>query len=49
MINNRIKGVGSVAKLDAHFKVDYKNALAMRTERVDKLYNEIKIIKKLEV
>ena len=28
---------------------DYKNALAMRTERVDKLYNEIKIIKKLEV
>ena len=28
---------------------DYKNALAIRTERVDKLYNEIKIIKKLEV
>lgn len=28
MINNRIKGVGSVAKLDAHFKVDYTNALA---------------------
>ncbi len=28
---------------------DYKNALTTRTERVDKLYNEIKIIKKLEV
>ena len=28
---------------------DYKNALAIRTDRVDKLYKEIKIIKKLEV
>ena len=28
---------------------DYKNALEMRKDRVDKLYNEIKIIKKLEV
>ncbi len=28
---------------------DYKNALQIRTERMDKLYNEIKIIKKLEV
>lgn len=28
---------------------DYKNALAIRTDRIDKLYKEIKIIKKLEV
>ena len=28
---------------------EYKNALKIRTDRVDKLYNEIKIIKKLEV
>ena len=28
---------------------DYKNALEMRSDRVRKLYNEIKIIKKLEV
>lgn len=28
---------------------DYKNALAIRSDRVAKLYNEIKIIKKLEV
>ena len=28
---------------------DYKNALEIRTDRVKKLYNEIKIIKKLEV
>ena len=28
---------------------DYKNALKIRSERVDKLYNENKIIKKLEV
>lgn len=28
---------------------DYKNALKIRTERIDKLYKEIKIIKKLEV
>lgn len=28
---------------------DYKNALAIRSDRVDKLYNEIKIIKKLEI
>ncbi len=36
---------------DNYLKVyeDYKNALKIRSERVDKLYNEIKIIKKLEV
>ena len=28
---------------------DYKNALEIRTDRIDKLYKEIKIIKKLEV
>ncbi len=28
---------------------DYKNALTLRSDRIDKLYNEIKIIKKLEV
>lgn len=28
---------------------EYKNALKIRKDRVDKLYNEIKIIKKLEV
>ena len=28
---------------------DYKNALEIRMDRIDKLYNEIKIIKKLEV
>ena len=28
---------------------DYKNALKIRNERVDKLYNEIKIIKKLRI
>ena len=28
---------------------DYKNALEVRTDRIDKLYKEIKIIKKLEV
>ena len=28
---------------------DYKNALDMRSDRVRKLYDEIKIIKKLEV
>lgn len=28
---------------------DYQNALAIRTDRIDKLYKEIKIIKKLEV
>ena len=28
---------------------DYQNALEIRTDRIDKLYKEIKIIKKLEV
>ena len=28
---------------------EYKNALKIRKDRVDKLYNEIKIIKKLEI
>lgn len=28
---------------------DYKNALNIRTDRIDKLHNEIKVIKKLEV
>ena len=28
---------------------DYKHALEIRSDRIKKLYNEIKIIKKLEV
>ena len=49
------EGMRMLFQLDENFDnyrqvyEDYKNALEIRTDRVKKLYNEIKIIKKLEV